>query len=84
MKICLCTKYYHCLTFLNTFSVFQASDKYFTFETEQIIVSVGSPGMTQAIFLKRKSRQTLLIPSVISNEWLLVSDNEFKDTQEDF
>uniref|UniRef100_A0A3P8P4I7 Solute carrier family 15 member 1a n=1 Tax=Astatotilapia calliptera TaxID=8154 RepID=A0A3P8P4I7_ASTCA len=45
-----------------------ASDKYFTFETEQIIVSVGSPGMTQAIFLKRKSRQTLLIPSVISNE----------------
>uniref|UniRef100_A0A3B4FUN3 Solute carrier family 15 member 1-like n=1 Tax=Pundamilia nyererei TaxID=303518 RepID=A0A3B4FUN3_9CICH len=55
-------------------------DKYFTFETERIIVSVGSPGMTQAIFLKRKSRQTLLIPSVISDEWLLVSDNEFKDT----
>uniref|UniRef100_A0A3P8P4S9 Solute carrier family 15 member 1a n=1 Tax=Astatotilapia calliptera TaxID=8154 RepID=A0A3P8P4S9_ASTCA len=53
-----------------------ASDKYFTFETEQIIVSVGSPGMTQAIFLKRKSRQTLLIPSVISNEWLLVKRKE--------
>uniref|UniRef100_A0A669E133 Solute carrier family 15 member 1 n=1 Tax=Oreochromis niloticus TaxID=8128 RepID=A0A669E133_ORENI len=40
-----------------------ASDKYFTFETEQIIVSVGSPEMTQIIFLEKKSRQTLLIPS---------------------
>lgn len=84
MKRCLCTNDYHCLTFLNTFSVFQASDKYFTFETEQIIVSVGSPEMTQIIFLEKKSRQTLLIPSVISDEWLLVSNNEFKDTQEDF
>uniref|UniRef100_A0A3P9B6M5 Solute carrier family 15 member 1 n=1 Tax=Maylandia zebra TaxID=106582 RepID=A0A3P9B6M5_9CICH len=64
-----------------TLNAAQASDKYFTFETEQIIVSVGSPGMTQAIFLKRKSRQTLLIPSVISNEWLLTQDLTCKPGQ---
>ncbi|XP_005452939.2 solute carrier family 15 member 1 [Oreochromis niloticus] len=64
-----------------TLNAAQASDKYFTFETEQIIVSVGSPEMTQIIFLEKKSRQTLLIPSVISDEWLLTKDLTSKPEQ---
>ncbi|XP_063353967.1 solute carrier family 15 member 1 [Pelmatolapia mariae] len=64
-----------------TLNAAQASDKYFTFETEQIIVSVGSPGMTQTIFLEKKSRQTLLIPSDISDEWLLTKDLTSKPEQ---
>uniref|UniRef100_A0A669BYT6 Solute carrier family 15 member 1 n=1 Tax=Oreochromis niloticus TaxID=8128 RepID=A0A669BYT6_ORENI len=41
----------------------------------RLIYNTMRPEMTQIIFLEKKSRQTLLIPSVISDEWLLVICN---------
>ncbi|XP_040913036.1 solute carrier family 15 member 1 [Toxotes jaculatrix] len=52
----------------------QASDKYFTFEAGQIRISAGSPEVIKNISLAQGQRQTLLIPSVISGEWLLIDD----------
>lgn len=54
--------------------ILQASDEYFTFETENITVSMESLKITKTISLTKGLRQTLLIPSNISHEWLLVSE----------
>uniref|UniRef100_A0AAQ5ZC04 Solute carrier family 15 member 1a n=1 Tax=Amphiprion ocellaris TaxID=80972 RepID=A0AAQ5ZC04_AMPOC len=43
---------------------------YFTFESEQISVSIGSPEVTNTLSLPMGERQTLLIPSDLSDEWL--------------
>ncbi|XP_013856899.1 solute carrier family 15 member 1 [Austrofundulus limnaeus] len=51
-----------------------ASDDYFTFEEEQIDVTVGSPSFTKRIVLTKNERQTLLFPSSISDEWQLMED----------
>uniref|UniRef100_A0AAQ5XL56 Solute carrier family 15 member 1a n=1 Tax=Amphiprion ocellaris TaxID=80972 RepID=A0AAQ5XL56_AMPOC len=47
-----------------------ASLDYFTFESEQISVSIGSPEVTNTLSLPMGERQTLLIPSDLSDEWL--------------
>uniref|UniRef100_A0A3Q3JET5 Solute carrier family 15 member 1a n=1 Tax=Monopterus albus TaxID=43700 RepID=A0A3Q3JET5_MONAL len=47
-----------------------ASDKYFTFEAENINVSIEIPKITRTISLAKGHRQTLLIPSLITDEWL--------------
>uniref|UniRef100_A0A3P8UB13 Solute carrier family 15 member 1 n=1 Tax=Amphiprion percula TaxID=161767 RepID=A0A3P8UB13_AMPPE len=51
-----------------------ASLDYFTFESEQISVSIGSPEVTNTISLPMGERQTLLIPSDLSDEWLQTDD----------
>jgi len=53
----------------------QASDEYFTFENERITVltSAGSSLVLKNIFVARGTRQTLLIPSDFSQEWVQVS-----------
>lgn len=53
-------------------SVPQASDE-LTFTEEKIQVSVGTPAISQHIQLTKGLRQTLLIPSDLHAEWLLVS-----------
>lgn len=50
----------------------QASDD-FTFSDENITVFVGSPAINQTIQLTKGLRQTLLIPSNLSQIWALVS-----------
>ncbi|KAF7661999.1 hypothetical protein LDENG_00249690 [Lucifuga dentata] len=52
----------------------RASENYFTFAEENITVSIGNPAVSRTIRLTRKMRQTLLIPSNISNEWVLADD----------
>ncbi|XP_071331032.1 solute carrier family 15 member 1 isoform X2 [Trachinotus anak] len=53
----------------------QASNEYFTFEAGEIWVSIGSvPEVSKNITLAKGQRQTLLIPSNISDEWLLTDD----------
>lgn len=54
----------------------QASEDYFTFETENIVVSVDSPQVIKPIFLSMGLRQTLLIPPDVSNDWILVSETQ--------
>lgn len=56
--------------------ILQASDEYFTFETENITVSIENLRITKNISLTNGLRQTLLIPSDISEEWLLVSETD--------
>lgn len=57
----------------NSFFVLQASDQFFTFDRENISVSIGSPEEERMLSLSLGIRQTLLIPSNITDEWLLVS-----------
>ncbi|XP_037542399.1 solute carrier family 15 member 1 [Nematolebias whitei] len=52
----------------------QVSDDYFTFEEQQIDVTIDKASITQSIFLAKNERQTLLIPSNISDVWLLTED----------
>ncbi|XP_067459736.1 solute carrier family 15 member 1 [Thunnus thynnus] len=55
----------------------QFSDNFFTFEAEQISVSIsqlGGPEMTRSISLTKGKRQTLLIPSNINKEWVMTED----------
>ncbi|KAK2839832.1 hypothetical protein Q5P01_013572 [Channa striata] len=52
----------------------QASGEYFTFETQEVSISIGSPEISKPISLTKGVRQTLLIPSNISDEWLLIDD----------
>ncbi|XP_044073862.1 solute carrier family 15 member 1 [Siniperca chuatsi] len=54
----------------------QASDQYFTFEAENILVSIGSPEVTKNISLAKGQRQTLLIPSDVTetSQLLLIDD----------
>uniref|UniRef100_A0A672IGB5 Solute carrier family 15 member 1 n=1 Tax=Salarias fasciatus TaxID=181472 RepID=A0A672IGB5_SALFA len=58
-----------------------ASDEYFTFETEEVTVSVASSALTTTILLTKGERQTLLIPAVINSEWLLTTDLTAKPEQ---
>uniref|UniRef100_A0AAQ5YTD5 Solute carrier family 15 member 1a n=1 Tax=Amphiprion ocellaris TaxID=80972 RepID=A0AAQ5YTD5_AMPOC len=58
-----------------------ASLDYFTFESEQISVSIGSPEVTNTLSLPMGERQTLLIPSDLSDEWLQTDDLTAKPKQ---
>ncbi|XP_038576490.1 solute carrier family 15 member 1 [Micropterus salmoides] len=64
-------------------SAAQASDQFFTFEAEHILVSIGSPEVTKNISLAKGQRQTLLIPSVVNemSQWLLTKDLTSKPEQ---
>ncbi|XP_070693731.1 solute carrier family 15 member 1 [Pempheris klunzingeri] len=55
-------------------SAAQASDEFFTFEAENISVAVGSPAVTRNVSMVMGQRQTLLIPAIITDEWLLTND----------
>ncbi|XP_047456094.1 solute carrier family 15 member 1 [Mugil cephalus] len=55
-------------------SAAQASDKFFTFEAEEISASIGNPEVTKTIFLTKGKRHTLLIPSPVNGNWLLTDD----------
>uniref|UniRef100_A0A3B4ZS56 Solute carrier family 15 member 1-like n=1 Tax=Stegastes partitus TaxID=144197 RepID=A0A3B4ZS56_9TELE len=47
-----------------------ASLDYFTFESEEIMVSIGTPAVTKLVSLAMGKRQTLLIPSdLLGKEW---------------
>ncbi|XP_077472714.1 solute carrier family 15 member 1 isoform X2 [Stigmatopora argus] len=60
----------------------QASDEYLTFGKEEINVTVESPvGVTRTILLMNNERQTLLLPSNISQEWQLTRDLKTKPQQ---
>uniref|UniRef100_A0A8C5HS64 Solute carrier family 15 member 1-like n=1 Tax=Gouania willdenowi TaxID=441366 RepID=A0A8C5HS64_GOUWI len=51
------------------------SEKYFTFEGEQILVTVENHHpVSQDVSLTKQMRHTLLIPSVINDTWLLTED----------
>nr|XP_046259451.1 solute carrier family 15 member 1 [Scatophagus argus] len=51
-----------------------ASDEFYTFETENVTISIGSPAVTETISLDKGQRQTLFIPSTITDKWLLTDD----------
>uniref|UniRef100_A0A3B4ZSF5 Solute carrier family 15 member 1-like n=1 Tax=Stegastes partitus TaxID=144197 RepID=A0A3B4ZSF5_9TELE len=51
-----------------------ASLDYFTFESEEIMVSIGTPAVTKLVSLAMGKRQTLLIPSDLVEEWLMTDD----------
>ncbi|XP_068602845.1 solute carrier family 15 member 1 [Brachionichthys hirsutus] len=54
-----------------------ASDEFFTFDTESLNISIGDSGVRN-IPLSEGQRQTLLIPSNTSDEWLLTPDLTLK------
>lgn len=62
-----------CLHSFNSFFVSQFSDDFFTFEAGNVNISIGSPAVTKTFSLSKGQRKTLLIPSTITDEWLLVS-----------
>lgn len=62
-----------CLHSFNSFFVSQFSDDFFTFEAGNVNISIGSPAVTKTFSLDKGQRKTLLIPSTITDEWLLVS-----------
>uniref|UniRef100_A0A3B5MN28 Solute carrier family 15 member 1a n=1 Tax=Xiphophorus couchianus TaxID=32473 RepID=A0A3B5MN28_9TELE len=49
-------------------------EEYFTFESDQITVSIGNPSVSRDVSLTKEQRQTLLIPSAINDDWQLVRD----------
>ncbi|XP_076026033.1 solute carrier family 15 member 1 [Genypterus blacodes] len=55
-------------------SAAQASPDYFTFPAGNITVSVGNPAESNLIFLIKSKRQTLLVPSNITNVWPMTDD----------
>lgn len=59
----------------------QASDEFFTFDQEIIHVSIGSPEVALYIVLAKGKRQTLLITSNFTDEWLLTDDLTIKPEQ---
>ncbi|KAM9802051.1 solute carrier family 15 member 1 [Syngnathus typhle] len=60
----------------------QASEQYLTFGQEEISVSVESHGgVTRPLFLTKGVRQTLLLPSNVTHEWLLTEDLKAKPQQ---
>ncbi|XP_054644008.1 solute carrier family 15 member 1 isoform X2 [Dunckerocampus dactyliophorus] len=59
----------------------QASEQFFTFEEEEIVVSVDSHGVTRPVFLSKGERQTLGLPSNLTHEWLLTEDLKAKPQQ---
>uniref|UniRef100_UPI0037E729A5 solute carrier family 15 member 1 n=1 Tax=Semicossyphus pulcher TaxID=241346 RepID=UPI0037E729A5 len=53
----------------------KASEEFFTFDAEKsFAVSIGNPPVTKDILLAEGQRHTLLIPSVLADEWLLTRD----------
>ncbi|GLD66245.1 dedicator of cytokinesis protein 9 isoform X2, partial [Lates japonicus] len=52
----------------------QASNDYYMFQAGQIDISFGNPEMTKPITLASRQRQTLLIPSTLSDEWQMTND----------
>ncbi|XP_068428090.1 solute carrier family 15 member 1 [Clinocottus analis] len=52
----------------------QASEEFFTFDTEIITMSIGSSGMVKNISLAKEKRQTLLITANISDNWIMTND----------
>ncbi|RVE57946.1 hypothetical protein OJAV_G00204410 [Oryzias javanicus] len=52
----------------------QANLEYFTFKEQEVSVSIGTPPLTRTISLTKGLRQTLLIPSDINEEWVLIED----------
>ncbi|XP_077392484.1 solute carrier family 15 member 1 [Festucalex cinctus] len=60
----------------------QASEQYLTFGAEEVNVSVESTvEVTRALLLTKGERQTLLLPSNVSHEWLLTEDLKAKPQQ---
>ncbi|XP_051260728.1 solute carrier family 15 member 1 [Dicentrarchus labrax] len=59
----------------------QASEEFFTFEAGNISVSIASPAVTKIISLEKEHRQTLLIPSNLTDEWQLTDDVTAKPEQ---
>ncbi|XP_076602978.1 solute carrier family 15 member 1 [Chaetodon auriga] len=59
---------------MQTLSAGQTSEEFFMFESENVSVSIGSPPMMKNLTLAMGQRQTLLIPSDITDEWLLADD----------
>ncbi|PWA31398.1 hypothetical protein CCH79_00002803, partial [Gambusia affinis] len=56
----------------------QASEEYFKFESDQITVLIGNLSVPKTVYLTKGQRHTLLIPSVIEDEWQLASDLIYK------
>ncbi|KAM8856101.1 solute carrier family 15 member 1 isoform 3-T3 [Spinachia spinachia] len=52
----------------------QASHDFFTFDTETVSISVGSPPTVKNISLAKGNRKTLLITSNIDDTWMLTND----------
>nr|XP_057939095.1 solute carrier family 15 member 1 [Doryrhamphus excisus] len=59
----------------------QASEQFFTFEEEEIVVSVVNHDVTRSVFLSKGERQTLAFPSNLTHEWLLTEDLKAKPQQ---
>lgn len=55
------------------FVFLQFSDDFYTFEKENITVSIGNPVVTKTFSLEKGKRKTLLIPSANIDEFVLVS-----------
>uniref|UniRef100_A0A673BFC6 Solute carrier family 15 member 1 n=1 Tax=Sphaeramia orbicularis TaxID=375764 RepID=A0A673BFC6_9TELE len=56
----------------------QASPDYLTVKGQTITVSTVNPAVSQQFTLTFEHRQTLLIPSNVSQEWLLIADSTSK------
>lgn len=52
----------------------EASPDFYTFDTDIVVVSVGNPPVSRNIPLTKGHRQTLLIPTNLTNEWELTDD----------
>ncbi|TNN43608.1 Solute carrier family 15 member 1 [Liparis tanakae] len=52
----------------------QASEEFFTFDTEIISILIGSPEVVKNISLAKEKRQTLLMTSNINADWMLTND----------
>lgn len=52
----------------------QASEEFFTFDTEIISILIGSTEVVKNISLAKEKRQTLLMTSNINANWMLVSE----------
>nr|XP_040057678.1 solute carrier family 15 member 1 [Gasterosteus aculeatus aculeatus] len=52
----------------------QASDDFFTFDTETVGISVGNSSTVKNITLAKGNRKTLLITSSINDNWVLTND----------
>ncbi|KAK9537650.1 hypothetical protein VZT92_005251 [Zoarces viviparus] len=52
----------------------QASEEFFTFDAEMIIMSIGSPPVVKNISLAKGKRKTLLMTSNVTDNWMLTND----------
>lgn len=66
-----------CFHSFNNFCIEQFSEDFFTFEGERgqttVNISINSNNVTRHFSLGVGKRQTLLLPSDLNDEWLLVS-----------